>query len=90
MGIASSDTQMTGAAGAIGQSLAESFAVAGTKLVLTYNRTPPPAELEARCLRLGAASVHFIKCNVAELGGCQSLVDQVYLEHNFLSPLLWD
>ncbi|KAK4675498.1 hypothetical protein QC764_504740 [Podospora pseudoanserina] len=74
-------TIITGAAGAIGQGLAESFAVAGAKLVLTYNRTPPPPELEERCLRFGAADVSFIKCDIAELGGCEALVKETLELH---------
>jgi NAD(P)-dependent dehydrogenase (short-subunit alcohol dehydrogenase family) len=66
-----------GAAGAIGQGLAESFAVAGAKLVLTYNKTPPPPELRERCVEFGAGGVTFVKCNVAELGGCEELVKEV-------------
>lgn len=67
----------SGAVGVIGQGLAESFAAAGAKLILTYNNTPPAPALSARCLELGASSVEFIKCNVASLEGCQYLVDQV-------------
>ncbi|KAK4162363.1 hypothetical protein QBC43DRAFT_290977 [Cladorrhinum sp. PSN259] len=81
-------TIITGAAGAIGQSLAESFAVAGAKLVLTYNRTAPPPELKDRCLKLGAASVDFIKCNVAELEGCESLVNQTISLHSHVDILI--
>lgn len=66
-----------GAVGVIGQGLAESFAVAGAKLILTYNNTPQSPALSARCLELGASSVEFIKCNVASLEGCQDLVNQV-------------
>jgi hypothetical protein len=51
--------------------------VAGAKLVLTYNKTPPPAELRERCLEFGAGGVAFVKCNVAELGGCEELVKEV-------------
>ncbi|KAK4201710.1 hypothetical protein QBC40DRAFT_347636 [Triangularia verruculosa] len=69
-------TIVTGAAGVIGQGLAESFAVAGAKLVLTYNRTPPPPELKERCLRFGASDVTFVQCNVAELAGCEALVKE--------------
>ncbi|KAK4180939.1 hypothetical protein QBC36DRAFT_2362 [Triangularia setosa] len=69
-------TIITGAAGAIGQGLAESFAVAGAKLVLTYNRTPPPPQLKERCLKFGASEVIFVRCNVAELEGCEALVKQ--------------
>lgn len=73
----SDENQPPGAAGAIGQGLAESFAVAGTKLILTYNNTPPPAELKERCLKFGASGVTFTKCNVAQLEGCEELVRQV-------------
>lgn len=66
-----------GAVGVIGQGLAESFAVAGAKLILTYNNTPPSPAFSTRCLELGAASVEFVKCNVASLEGCQDLVNQV-------------
>ncbi|KAJ4392908.1 hypothetical protein N0V85_006770 [Neurospora sp. IMI 360204] len=69
-------TIITGSAGAIGQALAESFAVAGAKLVLTYNNTPPPTTLKERCANLGASDVIFIKCNVAELKGCEDLLKQ--------------
>ncbi|KAL2194095.1 hypothetical protein P885DRAFT_43700 [Corynascus similis CBS 632.67] len=69
---------ITGAAGAIGQALAESFAVAGAKLVLTYNNTPPPPELKERCIRFGAAGIEFVRCNVAELEGCEALVKQAF------------
>ncbi|KAK5659238.1 hypothetical protein OQA88_1330 [Cercophora sp. LCS_1] len=75
--LANQVTIITGAAGAIGQGLAESFAVAGTHLVLTYNNTPPPSSLEERCLRFGAASVTYFQCNVASLEGCESLIAQV-------------
>ncbi|KAK4229194.1 hypothetical protein QBC38DRAFT_472853 [Podospora fimiseda] len=81
-------TIITGAAGAIGQSLAESFAVAGAKLVLTYNRTPPPPELKERCRKLGAASVDFIKCNVADEEGCESLVSQTISLHSRVDILV--
>lgn len=68
---------ITGAAGSIGQGHAESFAVAGCRLFLVYNRTPPPATLEARCRELGATQVSFVQCNVAELASCEKLVNQV-------------
>lgn len=68
---------ITGAAGAIGQGHAESFAVAGCRLFLVYNRTPPPATLETRCRQLGAADVTFVQCNVSELASCEKLVNQV-------------
>jgi NAD(P)-dependent dehydrogenase (short-subunit alcohol dehydrogenase family) len=45
--------------------------------VLTYNNTPPPPELTERCLKFGASSVTFVKCNVAQLEGCEALVQQV-------------
>ncbi|KAK3391478.1 hypothetical protein B0T20DRAFT_423838 [Sordaria brevicollis] len=70
-------TIITGSAGTIGQALAECFAVAGAKLVLTYNNTPPPTTLKERCVNLGASDVSFVKCNVAELKGCEDLVKQV-------------
>ncbi|KAB5585181.1 hypothetical protein GE09DRAFT_944958 [Coniochaeta sp. 2T2.1] len=70
-------TIITGAAGTIGKALAESFAVAGAKLVLVYNRTRPSPEFEARCASLGARGVTLIQCNVADLEGCKSLVAQV-------------
>ena len=57
--------------------MAESFAVAGAKLILVYNRTPPPATLEERCVRFGAAAVTFIQCNVSELESCRALVQKV-------------
>ncbi|AEO67846.1 uncharacterized protein THITE_2049423 [Thermothielavioides terrestris NRRL 8126] len=65
---------ITGTAGAIGQALAESFAVAGAKLVLTYNKTVPPPALTERCLRFGAGAVEFVQCDVAQLEGCEALV----------------
>ncbi|ERT00948.1 uncharacterized protein SPSK_07699 [Sporothrix schenckii 1099-18] len=68
---------ITGAAGAIGQGHAESFAVAGCRLFLVYNRTPPPDTLEARCRQLGAANVHFVQCNVSELASCEKLVHHI-------------
>ncbi|KAK0648881.1 hypothetical protein B0T16DRAFT_371578 [Cercophora newfieldiana] len=81
-------TIITGAAGAIGQGLAESFAVAGGKLVLTYNNTPPPAALEERCLKFGASSVTFVKCNVAELEGCEALVKEAISTHGHVDILI--
>ena len=66
-----------GSAGAIGQALAECFAVAGASLVLVYNRTPPPETLKDRCLDLGASAVNFVKCNVGDLSSCESLVKEV-------------
>ncbi|KAK0625420.1 hypothetical protein B0T17DRAFT_492224 [Bombardia bombarda] len=81
-------TIITGAAGAIGQSLAESFAVAGAKLVLTYNNTPPPPALKDKCLSLGAGSVTFIRCNVAQLDGCEDLVKQAHDAHGRVDILI--
>ncbi|CAK7225368.1 hypothetical protein SBRCBS47491_005865 [Sporothrix bragantina] len=68
---------ITGAAGAIGQGHAESFAVAGCRLFLVYNRTTPPATLETHCRELGAANVTFVQCNVSELESCERLVKEV-------------
>ncbi|KAK3939185.1 hypothetical protein QBC46DRAFT_459799 [Diplogelasinospora grovesii] len=73
---------LTGSAGAIGQGLAESFAVAGAKLILTYNNTPPPEGFEYRCMGLGAAGVSMIKCNVSKLESCQQLIQQVLGENS--------
>ncbi|KAK3321987.1 hypothetical protein B0H66DRAFT_553055 [Apodospora peruviana] len=81
-------TIITGAAGAIGQGLAESFAVAGANLALTYNNTPPPPALKERCLDLGASAVTFIKCNVAELEGCEELVRQTLEAHGRVDILI--
>jgi hypothetical protein len=53
--------------------------VAGAALVLTYNRTPPPAELRERCLRFGATAVEFVACDVSSLEGCEGLVKKVCL-----------
>jgi len=53
--------------------------VAGARLVLTYNRTAPPAELKERCLKFGAGGVEFVKCDVADLEGCEGLVKKVSL-----------
>ncbi|CAK7203872.1 hypothetical protein SEUCBS139899_006622 [Sporothrix eucalyptigena] len=68
---------ITGAAGAIGQGHAESFAIAGCRLFLVYNRTAPPATLEARCRELGATNVTYVQCNVSELESCERLVNEV-------------
>ncbi|KAK8076455.1 NADP-binding protein [Apiospora phragmitis] len=61
-------------AGAIGQAIAECFAVAGAQLVLVYNRTQPAAK--EHFTGLGAADVLAVQCNVAELPSCQELVRQ--------------
>ncbi|KAK4124325.1 NAD(P)-binding protein [Parathielavia appendiculata] len=79
---------ITGAAGALGQALAESFAVAGVKLVLTYNKTAPPPELRERCVRFGAAAVEFVQCNVAELEGCKELVRRALNLHGRVDILV--
>ncbi|KAL1863067.1 hypothetical protein VTK73DRAFT_6492 [Phialemonium thermophilum] len=68
---------VTGAAGTIGKALAECFAVAGAKLVLVYNRTVPPKSLEEQCVKLGAASVAFVQCDVSKLEACEGLMQQV-------------
>ncbi|KAK4186300.1 hypothetical protein QBC35DRAFT_274172 [Podospora australis] len=81
-------TIITGAAGAIGQGLAESFAVAGAKLVLTYNNTPPPAALQERCLKFGATSVDFVMCDVADLKGCEELVRKTLEEKGRVDVLV--
>ena len=64
--------------GTIGRALAECFAVAGAKLVLTYNRTEPSANLKDRCTKLGASAISFVKCDVSDLESCSSLVDEVH------------
>ncbi|KAJ9158174.1 NAD(P)-binding protein [Coniochaeta hoffmannii] len=69
-------TIITGSAGTIGKALAECFAVAGTKLVLVYNRTRPAPEFAERCRDLGARGVTLTQCNVADLQGCRSLVQK--------------
>ncbi|KAK1833435.1 hypothetical protein QBC39DRAFT_254572 [Podospora conica] len=81
-------TIITGAVGVIGKGLAESFAVAGAKLILTYNNTPPPPDFSARCLELGATSVEFVKCNVASLEGCEELVNQTITTHGTIDILI--
>ncbi|KAK4213110.1 hypothetical protein QBC37DRAFT_388225 [Rhypophila decipiens] len=81
-------TIITGASGVIGKGLAESFAVASAKLVLTYNNTPPPPELKERCLKFGASDVLFIKCNVAQLEGCDDLVKQTIEIHGRVDILI--
>ncbi|KAH7628324.1 hypothetical protein B0T09DRAFT_346417 [Sordaria sp. MPI-SDFR-AT-0083] len=81
-------TIITGSAGAIGQALAESFSVAGAKLVLTYNNTPPPTTLREKCVDLGAGDVAFVKCNVAELEGCEDLVKQVIKHYGRVDILI--
>ncbi|KAK8108646.1 NAD-binding protein [Apiospora sp. TS-2023a] len=63
---------ITGSAGAIGQAVAECFAVAGAKLVLVYNRTQPATR--DHFTSLGAADALAVQCNVAELRSCEELV----------------
>ena len=69
----------TGASGTIGAAMAESFAVAGARLMLVYNSTPPSDELKARCAELGATGVTTVRCNVSKLEECEALVKQVGL-----------
>lgn len=71
-----------GAAGTIGQGLAESFAVAGANLVLVYNRTKPSDDLIDRCNKFGASAVSSVQCNVSQLEACETLVQEV-------SPLIY-
>ncbi|KAK1771921.1 NAD(P)-binding protein [Phialemonium atrogriseum] len=68
---------ITGAAGTIGQGLAESFAVAGATLVLVYNRTKPSEALLDRCRTFGASAISTLQCNVSQLENCEKLVQQV-------------
>ncbi|EGZ69336.1 hypothetical protein NEUTE2DRAFT_47915, partial [Neurospora tetrasperma FGSC 2509] len=56
------------------QTLAESFAVTGPILVLTYNNTPPTTTLRERCVNLEASDVFSIKCNAAEFNGCEDML----------------
>ncbi|KAK7918266.1 hypothetical protein PG985_010140 [Apiospora marii] len=65
---------ITGSAGAIGQAVAECFAVAGAKMVLAYNQTQPATK--EHFTGLGAADVLAVQCNVAELPSCEELVRQ--------------
>ena len=58
--------------------------MAGAQLVLTYNRTAPPAELRERCLRFGAGGVEFVGCDVSGLEGCEGLVGKVSLSSSFV------
>ncbi|KAI1849972.1 hypothetical protein JX265_003345 [Neoarthrinium moseri] len=70
-------TLITGSVGTIGQALSLCFAVAGARLVLVYNRTEPPASFLSKCQELGASSVTSLKCDVSELEGCESLLNEV-------------
>ncbi|KAK1753393.1 hypothetical protein QBC47DRAFT_453283 [Echria macrotheca] len=79
---------ITGATGTIGQGLAESFAVAGAKLVLTYNRTPPPSSLTERCVKFGASSIDFVSCDVSSLEGCEALVQRALQLHGRIDILI--
>lgn len=67
----------SGSAGAIGQAHAECFAVAGARLVLTYNRTPPADTLKQRCESLGASQVTFVQCDVSNQGSIEKLISEV-------------
>ncbi|KAF5534518.1 Dehydrogenase reductase SDR family member 7B [Fusarium phyllophilum] len=69
---------LTGAAGTIGQALAQCFAVAGATLVLVYNRTVPSPELKNNCATLGAGPIYLIKCNISDYDDCQGLVGKVW------------
>ncbi|KAH8899105.1 NAD(P)-binding protein [Thozetella sp. PMI_491] len=68
---------ITGSAGALGSTMAESFATAGANLFLVYNKTPPPETLKDTCAKLGAVGVTFIKCNVSQLEQCEELIKEV-------------
>ncbi|KAI1036156.1 hypothetical protein LB504_011380 [Fusarium proliferatum] len=66
-----------GSTGTIGQALAECFSIAGTNLVLIYNRTEPSPDFLNRCRTLGATGVTPIQCNVSDLDSCQNLIKEV-------------
>ncbi len=66
-----------GSSGTLGSAMAESFSTAGAKLYLVYNSTPPSDSLKESCMKLGAAGVTSIKCNVSQLETCEELVNQV-------------
>ena len=66
-----------GAVGTIGNAIGECFATSGASLVLVFNRTEPPTGTKDRLTSLGAHSVTFLKCNVAQLSDCRALVQQV-------------
>ncbi|KAF5619611.1 Dehydrogenase reductase SDR family member 7B [Fusarium sp. NRRL 25303] len=69
-------TLITGSTGTIGQALAECFSIAGTNLVLIYNRTEPSPDFLNRCRTLGATAVTPIQCNVSDLDSCQNLIKE--------------
>ncbi|KAL2129101.1 hypothetical protein VTI74DRAFT_8218 [Chaetomium olivicolor] len=79
---------ITGATGVIGAALAESFAVAGAKLVLTYLRTPPAREYKERCVQLGAQAVEFVECDVAEWKECGGVVRRALELHGRVDILV--
>ncbi|SCN83851.1 uncharacterized protein FFB20_07062 [Fusarium fujikuroi] len=70
-------TLITGSTGTIGRALAECFSVAGTNLVLVFNRTEPSPDFLNRCRTLGATAVTPIQCNVSDLDSCQNLIKEV-------------
>ncbi|KAI1046027.1 hypothetical protein LB505_010804 [Fusarium chuoi] len=70
-------TLITGSTGTIGRALAECFSVAGTNLVLIFNRTEPSLDFLNRCRTLGATAVTPIQCNVSDLDSCQNLIKEV-------------
>ena len=64
-----------GSAGALGHAAAECFAVAGARLVLVYNRTPPAPKDHFK--NLGAGDSIVLQCDVADLSSCEELVRRV-------------
>lgn len=79
---------LPGSSGTLGTALAECFSVAGGRLVLTYNRTAPAADLRDRCLHLGAAGVRFAQCNVGDLASCEALVQGVLADEKRIEVLV--
>lgn len=71
-----------GSAGALGHAAAECFAVAGARLVLVHNRTPPAPK--DHFTGLGARDAVALRCDVTDLSSCEELVQRVGLV--FLSP----
>ena len=61
-----------GSAGALGHAAAECFAVAGARLVLVHNRTPPAPKEHFKAL--GARDAIALRCDVADLSSCEELV----------------
>lgn len=64
-----------GSAGALGHAAAECFAVAGARLVLVHNRTPPASKEHFEAL--GARDAIALRCDVADLSSCEELVRRV-------------